>query len=114
MTGLEQGGLRLLGGFALLAIGASAQWLNYPTPGVPRNPDGKPNLVALAPRAAGTLAPLPFEEQPAAKTYPMTARTSVSRRIIIECCGSKGVTRTPRWGFASPARNRASTCCPPR
>jgi hypothetical protein len=31
---------------------AHAQWLNYRTPGVPRTPDGKPNLAAPAPRAA--------------------------------------------------------------
>ena len=31
---------------------ASAQWLNYPTPGIPRLPDGKPNLTAPAPRMA--------------------------------------------------------------
>lgn len=31
---------------------ASAQWLNYPAPGTPRTPDGKPNLTAPAPRAA--------------------------------------------------------------
>ena len=29
-----------------------AQWLNYPTPGIPRQPDGKPNLSAPAPRTA--------------------------------------------------------------
>jgi hypothetical protein len=29
-----------------------AQWLNFPTPGVPRTRDGKPNLAAPAPRAA--------------------------------------------------------------
>jgi hypothetical protein len=28
------------------------QWLNYPTPGIPRTRDGKPNLSAPAPRAA--------------------------------------------------------------
>ena len=31
---------------------ASAQWLNYPTPGIPRLPDGKPDLNAPAPRTA--------------------------------------------------------------
>ena len=31
---------------------ALAQWLNYPTPGVPRTPDGKPDLSAPAPRTA--------------------------------------------------------------
>src|SRR5690349_3715526 len=30
----------------------SAQWLNYPTPGVPRHPDGTPNFAAPAPRAS--------------------------------------------------------------
>jgi hypothetical protein len=29
-----------------------AQWLNYPTPGIPRTPDGKPKLTAPVPRTA--------------------------------------------------------------
>jgi hypothetical protein len=37
---------------AALATTAAAQWLNYPAPGVPRLPDGKPNLSAPAPRMA--------------------------------------------------------------
>jgi len=39
---------------ALLVIGVmplGAQWLNYRTPGTPRNKDGKPNLSAPAPRS---------------------------------------------------------------
>jgi len=38
---------------AILAIAtmpATAQWLNYQTPGIPRLPDGKPNLTAPAPK----------------------------------------------------------------
>jgi hypothetical protein len=35
----------------LVAAPASAQWLNYPTAGVPRDARGKPNLSAPAPRA---------------------------------------------------------------
>ena len=31
---------------------AGAQWINYPTPGLPRLPDGKPNLLAPVPRTA--------------------------------------------------------------
>jgi hypothetical protein len=31
---------------------AQAQWLNFPTPGVPRTRDGKPNLSAPTPRTA--------------------------------------------------------------
>lgn len=34
----------------LLSAPATAQWINYPTPGIPRLPDGKPNLSAPAPR----------------------------------------------------------------
>lgn len=48
--------MRLL---ALLVLGvactlspAGAQWLDYPTPNVPRLPDGKPNLNAPTPRTA--------------------------------------------------------------
>jgi len=36
----------------LTAAPASAQWLNYPTAGVPRTPSGAPNLNAPAPRTA--------------------------------------------------------------
>ncbi len=28
----------------------AAQWLKYPTPGIPRTANGKPNLAAPAPR----------------------------------------------------------------
>jgi len=43
---------RLLVLFALLSPGAHAQWLTYPTPGVPRTADGKPDRSAPAPRTA--------------------------------------------------------------
>jgi hypothetical protein len=36
---------------ALSTIGAQAQWVNYPTPGLPRGKDGKVILNAPAPRA---------------------------------------------------------------
>jgi hypothetical protein len=36
----------------LLSPALHAQWLNYPTPGTPRLPDGTPNLAAPAPHAA--------------------------------------------------------------
>jgi hypothetical protein len=37
---------------ALAAAPAAAQWLNHPTPGIPRTKDGKPNLAAPAPRTS--------------------------------------------------------------
>ena len=36
----------------VMSVPLSAQWLNYPTPGVPRLADGKPNLSAPAPKTA--------------------------------------------------------------
>ena len=44
----------------------SAQWLNQPTPGIPRTPDGKPNLTAPAPRTADGKPDLSGLWQPAA------------------------------------------------
>ena len=39
-------------GLCLIALCAAlfGQWLNHPTPGIPRTADGKPNLTAAAPR----------------------------------------------------------------
>ena len=34
----------------LLSAPLPAQWLNHPTPGIPRTANGKPNLAAPAPR----------------------------------------------------------------
>ena len=36
----------------LFALSVTAQWFNYPTPGMPRTADGKPNLTAPTPKAA--------------------------------------------------------------
>src|SRR5437870_13681452 len=36
---------------SLFSTSAFAQWHGYPTPGIPRMPDGKPHLAAPAPRA---------------------------------------------------------------
>src|SRR6266567_8038939 len=47
-------GRSLLGSVVLLSmlVPLSARWLHYPTPGIPRTPDGKPNLSAPAPKTA--------------------------------------------------------------
>jgi hypothetical protein len=37
---------------AALSVSATAQWLNFPTKGIPRLPDGKPDLSAPAPKTA--------------------------------------------------------------
>ncbi len=44
--------MRFVLAFATLILAAplDAQWINYPTPGIPRKADGKPDLAAPAPR----------------------------------------------------------------
>jgi hypothetical protein len=37
---------------SLMSVPLAAQWLNHPTPGLPRTADGKPHLAAPAPRTA--------------------------------------------------------------
>jgi hypothetical protein len=44
-------GSRALSSLAVLALPLAAQWVNYPTAGVPRLSNGKPDLSASAPRA---------------------------------------------------------------
>ncbi len=46
--------IRILATTVLLATAtcASAQWLHYPTPGIPRTADGKPDMKASVPRTA--------------------------------------------------------------
>jgi hypothetical protein len=44
---------RSISGFVVLfsvCVSLSGQWLHYPTAGIPRTPDGKPNLSAPAPK----------------------------------------------------------------
>ena len=43
MTGIAQ---------TLVVAGLVAQWINYPSRGIPRTPDGKPDLTAPAPKSA--------------------------------------------------------------
>jgi hypothetical protein len=42
----------VVAGLAMLATEASAQWPDYPTPNVPKNADGTPNLKGPTPRTA--------------------------------------------------------------
>ncbi len=44
--------IKTIAALIIMAGALPAQWLDYPTPGVPRLPDGKPNLTAPAPRTA--------------------------------------------------------------
>jgi hypothetical protein len=50
MTALRAARLAIV--LVTMAAPAGAQWLNYPTPGLPRLPDGRPNLAAAPQRTA--------------------------------------------------------------
>ncbi len=43
---------RLFAAAVLLSVPLAAQWLKYTTPGIPRTPDGKPDLSAPVPKTA--------------------------------------------------------------
>jgi hypothetical protein len=58
MTGSIQRCLAVLVLAAFLSVPAAAQWLAYPTAGVPRLSDGKPNLAAPPPRTADDRKPV--------------------------------------------------------
>jgi hypothetical protein len=45
--------MRIIGLAAFLAVPLAGQWINLPTPGIPRTADGKPNLTAPAPKTSG-------------------------------------------------------------
>src|SRR3981189_2979733 len=44
--------MKTIAALIIAATIAPAQWLDFPKTGVPRNPDGKPNLTAPAPKTA--------------------------------------------------------------
>ena len=49
---LRRTALAIVSGVAFLSAFVHAQWVNYPTAGIPRTADGKPDLSAPAPRTA--------------------------------------------------------------
>src|SRR6266849_238758 len=53
----------------MLGTAAHAQWLNLPTPGIPRTADGKPNLTAPAPRTPDGKPDLSGMWQPQTNPY---------------------------------------------
>jgi hypothetical protein len=50
---MRRSALAIVASMVIGTAALDAQWLNYPTPGIPRLPDGKPNLNAAAPRLPG-------------------------------------------------------------
>jgi hypothetical protein len=59
----------IMGALWLLPISLCAQWLNLPTPGIPRTADGKPNLTAPTPRTPDGKPDLSGMWQPETNPY---------------------------------------------
>ena len=77
----------LIFAFALFLSPLAGQWLDHPTPGVPRTPDGKPNLFAACPRTADGKPDLsglwePVFNRPGAEPPPFEGCTPVSREFL--------------------------------
>src|SRR5215471_1276153 len=53
----------------LLPVSLCAQWLDWRTPGIPRTPDGKPNLTAPVPRTPDGKTDLSGMWQPEINPY---------------------------------------------
>jgi hypothetical protein len=72
--------------FAAVAVPANAQWLNHPTPNIPRTSDGKPNLAAPAPRTADGHPDLsgPWVGRPALIPVPQEALTTTAKALVRE------------------------------
>ena len=71
---------------AAVALPANAQWLNHPTPNIPRTSDGKPNLAAPAPRAVDGHLDLsgPWTGRPGVIGVPDEALTATSKALVRE------------------------------
>jgi hypothetical protein len=90
---------------ALIACGTSgagAQWLNYPAPGVPRLPDGKPNLSAPAPRTADGKPDLDgiwfVDETPLGEfgERPLALRSEIHREEIVLTPEGRALQQRPK------------------
>jgi hypothetical protein len=77
-----------------------AQWLNYPTPGVPRTKDGKPNLSAPAPRTADgkpDLSGLWETETAGGTSAPVAGAASLPPEFINIAAKLKGGLPYQKW-----------------
>ena len=94
---------------AALPAGLFAQWPSYPTPGVPRTPDGKPNLSAPAPKTPDgkpDLTGIWENARPPAQTAVPNVKTAGPNDGVLPVLQTNNdflalVKRSPFWNLGS-------------
>jgi hypothetical protein len=88
---------------------AQAQWLNYPTPGLPRTADGKPNLSAPAPRTSDGKPDLSGVWRMGAGKYRLNVAADLTPGEILPWAAAASRRSLDNLG----ANNEVARCLPP-
>src|SRR5579871_3931500 len=86
----------------VLTVAALAQWLNLPTPGIPRTADGKPNLTAPVPRMPDGKPDLSGLWRPAVSPYRFDVIQDLKDESFIRPASSRCCTSSADSGRSTP------------
>jgi hypothetical protein len=95
----------------LVFVPVTGQWLKYPTPGIPRGSDGKPDLSAPTPRTADGKPDLSGLWRPNAGGYQMNITADLSMNEFRPWAAALTKQRIANFDFAT--ENPIARCLPP-
>lgn len=95
----------------LTFVPVTGQWLKYPTPGIPRGSDGKPDMSAPTPRTADGKPDLSGLWQPNAGGYQMNITADLSLNEFRTWAAALTKQRIANFDFAR--ENPVALCLPP-
>ena len=99
--------MTLLGIATFISSGAAyGQWLKYPTPGIPRLPDGKPNLAAPVPKTPDSKPDLSGIWQTTAGSYPLNIASDLKPGDTKPWADALYHQRLENFGIENPAAYR--------